>query len=194
MEKNKKTNKPIDSMEGVLQLYSGIFNIYHDRYCILANDILTVCFEKGGEIEGSLHLGVNKIETDYENLTMTLKNGFHSTQFKFSSASELGDWKRCFDSTRHRLLSTKLRMEKISSLRLVEDGKELKKEFKELKNGSGDSGLGRALMKVWTSQAKLSAVLNDIYIMIPKQRRFVDHVDKIENLSTDLKVESISCI
>ena len=175
-------------MEGKLQLYSGIFTIYHDRYCILADDIITVCYEKGGDVEGRIYLGVNKIESDDDNQLLTLSNGYHRTTFRFEDKGQLRAWKSCLRQRRRELLVKRSRAGSINGLEAEEDQVAGFKQFNELRGEFGGGEINKQLAGIWIAQARLSNALNEVYLKIPKESGFLKLSNDIEEMSTELKV------
>ena len=177
-------------MEGELKLYSGLFNIYRDRYCILIDEILTICYERGGEIEGQVHLGVYTVKADNKNLILTLSNGYHKMNLKANSLARLVSWTNRMNQNRNEFVTGLSRREKVLGLSDGKDGYglEIKKEFKELRVDNARVKLNDKLADVWAAQARLSELLNKVQLKVPKDLAFSSLASEIHAVSTELKV------
>lgn len=79
-------------MEGVLNLYRNLLQGYSSKYCILLNEILTVCDKRGGDVEFRIHLGIAKIREDSDKLLLFVHNGCEEVEFKAKDLSNLMEW------------------------------------------------------------------------------------------------------
>ena len=71
-------------MEENLEVFSGFMKIgtWTLKYCILRDNILTICQKKGGEIEGKIHLKIAKI-SEMESLHTTFQIDTGTSQMIF---------------------------------------------------------------------------------------------------------------
>lgn len=79
-------------MEGTLSLSTGYLTGYKQKYVILHDDVLTICDKKGGDPEGRIHVGVSTINSNPEELKITISNGLEDISFKAASLQDIIDW------------------------------------------------------------------------------------------------------
>ena len=75
-------------MEDTLEIFQGFLKIgkWSNRYCILRDNILIVCSQKEGEIEGKIHLKIAIIQ-ELKPTQTEFKINTGSTQMSFRTQS-----------------------------------------------------------------------------------------------------------
>ena len=175
-------------MEAQLKLYSGFLGIYNERYCILVDKVLTICYQRGGEIEGQIHIGVYSAKRDQRSLILTLNNGFHDLTLKFGSRDELDQWYDQLKALRAEFLGKETTKKRIKGLSTLSHDLTIKKDFKDLKLDSGFLKLNKSLSEIWNYQARLNEAMNEVHLKIPSNITFTNFAEKIQEVSTQLKV------
>jgi len=82
-------------MEDQLEIWQGVMGIgtWSKKYFILADNILTYCAEKGGNLEGKVHMQVANVEPGPQNASIfKINTGIQSLKLKADSINTKNRW------------------------------------------------------------------------------------------------------
>ena len=175
-------------MEGPLKLYQGMLGLYKERYCILHNEVFTICNKKGGDVRGRLHPGAYSIKSDNQKLLLLLSNGITSLEFKAESLGILIAWNNKLKEVKQDFLERTIRTEGVNNLSDEDEDIKVADSFEGLRSDTVSFKLKERLAQVWCTQANLTEAMNDLFHKIPKHAVYAQAVSQIDALGKDLKV------
>ena len=177
-------------MEGLLKLYKGASVGYKERYCVLDNNALTICKEKGGEIKGTLHMSAYTIKSDQDDFTLTLSNGLWAIDLKAETPELLESWVESLKQAKKDCLRRSLKdfSSKDTAKKKDTEGPTDDQDFKNLRKSFQTGEMKEVLTQLWAKQATLSQAVNDIILKVSKDDVYAESADLIETLGNDLRV------
>ena len=179
-------------MQGQLNLYQGLLNIYKPRYCVLNNEVLTVYNHKGGDTRAKIHVGVYSIKSDNSKKILTLDNGLQTIEFKAETLSSIVLWTNKLKEAKRRFMDRTLNRA-ASSQPVAESDSEEESEASKPDESTDleNEELKVRLSEVWSLQAVLTEAMNELFIKIPRHTPFVKTAKKIDQIGKNLKVNNI---
>ena len=179
-------------MQGQLSLYQGLLNIHKPRYCVLDNEVLTIFNNKGGDVRARIHLGVYTIRSDNNKKILTLDNGLQTIEFKAETLSSIVLWTNKLKKAKRNFMDRTLN--KGSSPQKIAETEEDNNASEEAEETKGtdpeNKELKTRLSEVWSLQARLTQVMTDLFIKMPRHTPFARTAKEIDHLGKNIKVRA----
>lgn len=175
-------------MEGHLKLWTGILGRWKQIYFILHDNILVYCKEKGDKAQGSIHLKISSITLIPDDpLRIIINSGTKELNIRATTIGEKIKWVNALRNSQEEAFKE---IQQMPDLDIIteednilnnEEGKTIIKPV-ELKK------IDDELAEIWCTKAYMDEALSLLAPHVQKNTALFDCLQKIQDLSHQLKV------